>query len=558
MLVNTADLDLWIEKKWNVLFIGRHGTGKTTIITEAFNRNKLKWLYFSASTMDPWVDFIGVPKEITNANGEVYLGLVRPECFARDEVEAIFVDEYNRAPKKVRNSILELIQFKSINGKKFNNLKIVWAAINPDDEEENDEKNSLSYDVEPLDPAQKDRFQIWVDMPYKCEESYFVEKYGMDWGKAAIEWWNDLDAQVKKVISPRRLDYALDVHRAGGNLRHVFPKNANIKNLVSKLSIGNIKDFINKLKENKEEAKKWLSTRANLEIIRPYLLAKDNFSFFVPLLPAEEISNYIMLDDKVGDGFRSKFFQEDFIEKNSDFKTIINSILVANKKRQDPFFNKIRKKLEDYRITHKIIPTEKVPIVLFMKNLQPTISKKISSIESLNYSPDNMQVYYDNWYNNDNRLATQYKKNFLNNLSREFSFKLSEHFCCVLVDFLFEHVVSSFHQSTIDKEYSTSEVFALVLHTIVTKQYSKALGQFHDHMVNLSKSEKGKLNAIFSKIFLVSSFDIDRLINSEQLNFQDDSSAITASEKASPEIATTNFDVSFSQQIKSEDARISA
>ena len=44
------------------------------------------------------------------------------------------MDEFSRAHKKVRNAVMELIQFKSINGRKFKNLKIVWAAINPDDD----------------------------------------------------------------------------------------------------------------------------------------------------------------------------------------------------------------------------------------------------------------------------------------------------------------------------------------------------------------------------------------------------------------------------------------
>ena len=40
-------------------------------------------------------------------------------------------DELNRAKPKVRNAVMELIQFRSINGIKFNNLRMIWAAINP-------------------------------------------------------------------------------------------------------------------------------------------------------------------------------------------------------------------------------------------------------------------------------------------------------------------------------------------------------------------------------------------------------------------------------------------
>lgn len=130
-----------VENKMNILLKGAHGVGKTAMVKAAFDAAGLKWKYYSAATMDPWVDFIGVPKEKVDEHGNAYLDLVRPRDLAADDVEAIFFDELNRAPKKVRNAVMELIQFKSINGKKFNNLKIVWAAINPDDEDG-------TYDVE--------------------------------------------------------------------------------------------------------------------------------------------------------------------------------------------------------------------------------------------------------------------------------------------------------------------------------------------------------------------------------------------------------------------------
>jgi septin family protein len=63
MMNNNAKMEFWIRNNYNVLFIGKHGVGKTAMITQSFDNAKLRWRYFSASTMDPWVDFIGVPKE---------------------------------------------------------------------------------------------------------------------------------------------------------------------------------------------------------------------------------------------------------------------------------------------------------------------------------------------------------------------------------------------------------------------------------------------------------------------------------------------------------------
>ena len=170
---NSETLDFWISNKLNVLFHGRHGVGKTSMIIQSFERNNIRFKQFSAATMDPWVDFIGVPKEQRDEKGS-FLELVRPKDFRDDEVEAIFFDELNRSHKKVRNAVMEIIQFKSINGKKFPNLKMIWGAVNPDDDDE------LKYDVETLGPAQSDRFQVQIEIPYKPYKQYFVEKYGRD------------------------------------------------------------------------------------------------------------------------------------------------------------------------------------------------------------------------------------------------------------------------------------------------------------------------------------------------------------------------------------------
>lgn len=118
-MIPQQKLDFWVENNMNVLLKAKHGVGKTHIITDTFKRHNLNYLYFSGSTMDPWVDFVGVPKEFTDENGVTFLDLVRPKSFAYDDVQAIFIDELNRSPAKVRNAIMELLQFKSINGKKI-------------------------------------------------------------------------------------------------------------------------------------------------------------------------------------------------------------------------------------------------------------------------------------------------------------------------------------------------------------------------------------------------------------------------------------------------------
>ena len=187
------------------------------------------------------------------------MDLIRPKEFQDDAVEAIFMDEFSRAHKKVRNAVMELIQFKSINGRKFENLRFVWAAINPDDDEE------FSYDVDALDPAQEDRFHIHVEVPYKPDIEWFRDRFGKRLANSAISWWNELPKKIQYKVTPRRLEYALNVYGVKGNLRHVLPGSSNISKLSRVLNDGPIQDRLDEIYKTKDEkqARKFISVENN-------------------------------------------------------------------------------------------------------------------------------------------------------------------------------------------------------------------------------------------------------------------------------------------------------
>lgn len=312
-------MDWWISHGLNVLFRGKHGVGKTSLVKSAFNNANLKWRYFSASTMDPWVDFVGVPREkrqkvktpILGPDGEPvldeageakykikrisYLQLVRPRDFADGTVEALFFDEFNRAPKKVRNAVMELLQFKSINGERFPNLKVIWAAINPDDDED------AEYDVEKLDPAQADRFEVTVDIPYKPHGPFFQATYGERIAKAACEWWEALPDDMKKLVSPRRLDYALRVFEQQGDVRDVLPVECNVSKLLTGLNTGPITERLEQLLREKKtsEARSFLANDNNYASAMRYIPESDTLmEFFLPLLPSEKLATLMATEDR--------------------------------------------------------------------------------------------------------------------------------------------------------------------------------------------------------------------------------------------------------------------
>jgi len=359
-------LDFWIKNNYNVLFVGKAGAGKTSMIKEAFTKAfGDKWKYFSASTMDPWVDFVGVPKEREDEKGP-YLDLIRPKEFRDDEIEGLVFDEYNRGSKKVKNAVMELIQFKSINGRKFNNLKVVWAAVNPDDDE--DQK----YDVEPIDPAQLDRFHIKCAVPYEPYLPYFKNKFGADIAKAAISWWKDLDSKQKNSVSPRRLDYALDSYSNGGDLRDVLPSSTNISKLIMELSSGPISEKIKSIfdSKNKEEAEKFLINENNYtSSINKIISNKEYLRFFLPLVSDEKLLS-LMSDNNV---------QKDILANISDYYAKLYPII---------------KNIQSSRIKKNFVKNLLKELTNHHKKINP-VNKTIATGAVNPTSPADIKIYYN-------------------------------------------------------------------------------------------------------------------------------------------------------------------
>jgi len=293
-MLDDKKLDFYISHDYNVLMRGRHGVGKTALIKQAFERNNLNWKYFSASTMDPWVDFVGIPKEVREGD-KSYIELIRPKNFQNDEVEAIFLDEFNRAKAKVRNAVMELIQFKSINGVPFRNLRMVWCAINPEDDEQD-----LKYDVEELDEAQRDRFQIILDIPYQPDRTFFIKKFGKEIGSGAIEWWKALTPEQNILVSPRRLDFALQVHMDGGDLRDVLPnKQLNLEQLRVRIEHGSIAKKLENMMDQTDEECMAVFNNINFQTDAiPHIIKRDDYlAKYGKFINRDKLSDLVTQDD---------------------------------------------------------------------------------------------------------------------------------------------------------------------------------------------------------------------------------------------------------------------
>lgn len=360
-------------------------THNTHMVKQCFERNGLAlgetFLYFSAATLDPWVDLVGVPKEKTDdlqpeafniirsllqigrevalawidknwnlsgtqadaiityieqtpAQGTTYLDLVRPRQFAYGLVEAVFFDEFNRSHKKTRNAVMELLQFKSINGKPFPNLKVIWAAINPDDDG--------IYDVEPIDPAQMDRFQVTVAVPYKPSMSWFEKEFGIEIARGAISWWEDLPQEEKDKVSPRRLEYALQMHQKKGDIRDILPVTCNVMKLQQTLQSGPASKRVEELLRTKDvpASRLFLSNENNYNSSIRFIMETDEMmAFFLPLLSKEKLGVLMSTQDKVCRFICSRHAQYPV------FTQVMRDILTANQNKV--LVKKVRKTMHD-------------------------------------------------------------------------------------------------------------------------------------------------------------------------------------------------------------------
>lgn len=191
----------------NVMLIGKHGVGKTSAVKAACEREGWNMWYASAPLLDPDIDLGGIP--VPDPKTGQLKFYTQPQLF---EAEVIFLDELNRASPRTLNMIFELVQFKSIHGKRLPKLKAVHTGINP--------PGQGQYDVQTLDDALVDRFHAFVEMKAEFPSEMMFNILGESKALVFKQWWESYTSQV--FVSPRRLVYAAEMFAAGMSLQHAF------------------------------------------------------------------------------------------------------------------------------------------------------------------------------------------------------------------------------------------------------------------------------------------------------------------------------------------------
>ncbi len=198
---------------FNALLVGDRGVGKSSIIASIFNELGLRYAIFNAATMDPYLDLVGLPYVEETEGGERVSRTALPLNLSQG-LDAIFIDELNRASMPVQNALMQIILEGKVNDQTIPGLKLVWAAINPP------QTGSKNYGVQSLNWALEGRFTIY-QLPNDVSEKYFMSRqdlldaFGPVVMQQILGWWRDfqkdenISPDEKAYLDPRTLDNLL-------------------------------------------------------------------------------------------------------------------------------------------------------------------------------------------------------------------------------------------------------------------------------------------------------------------------------------------------------------
>jgi len=152
----------------NIMLVGKHGIGKSRIITDYFEKKKKKVITFFLGQMSDPGDLIGLMYKDEKTGISQFLP---PYWWPIDNKPIVlFLDELNRARPEILQSVMDLTLNKTLAGKKLPTGSVIISAVNEGEE----------YQLTDLDPALVSRFNIYEFAPSIEEWLLWAEKTGID------------------------------------------------------------------------------------------------------------------------------------------------------------------------------------------------------------------------------------------------------------------------------------------------------------------------------------------------------------------------------------------
>ena len=174
----------------NIMLVGRHGIGKSEILTEYFQSKGMPVVALFLGQMADPGDLIGIPAK-NEATGKTEF--MPPYWFPLDgKPIVLFLDELNRARPEILQTIMDLALNRKLAGRKLPEGSRIISAVNEGEQ----------YQLTDLDPALVSRFNIVNFQPTVQEWLLWANREGLD--KRVISFiegnsiWLDRNADSKE------------------------------------------------------------------------------------------------------------------------------------------------------------------------------------------------------------------------------------------------------------------------------------------------------------------------------------------------------------------------
>ncbi len=152
----------------NIMLIGKHGIGKSQIITDFYQTQKMRVIPFFLGQMSDPGDLIGLMYQDKKTGHSDFLP---PYWWPTDNKPIVlFLDELNRARPEILQSVQDLSLNKTLAGKKLPQGSIVISAVNEGEE----------YQLTDLDPALVSRFNLYEFAPTVEDWLLWANDNGID------------------------------------------------------------------------------------------------------------------------------------------------------------------------------------------------------------------------------------------------------------------------------------------------------------------------------------------------------------------------------------------
>lgn len=195
-------IDFWLSKQNNILLIGTEGVGKTQMFREGMLRTGLSFDTNVAQWSTPLLDFVGC--DPTTA-------------------DALYFDALQNDPV-AQAAVKEILSLRRWRGKAVKESAVVWGAY------------TIKTSDEHASDGLAETFDCAILVPSSPLHGYFERKFGKALATAALTWWGNLGKDEALQVSPRRLEAALKMWCAKGDIRDVLPVSSNVRKLYEALN----------------------------------------------------------------------------------------------------------------------------------------------------------------------------------------------------------------------------------------------------------------------------------------------------------------------------------